>query len=141
MFFGEYDYKVDQKGRVAIPPEFRNEFKAGLILRRAEDKCINIYTMPAWEALSQNLVSLTPSRSKIRKKNRYIFGFAFSLNTDPQGRIVIPPPLRQYARIKDTAVIVGVNTYLELWNKEEWQLEQESLDQEGPQLIESTEER
>ena len=141
MFYGEYDYKVDSKGRVAIPPEFRDAFKSGVVLRRAEDKCIDIYPSSAWEDVAQKHVSTGPSRSAIRRKNRYIFSFAFKLNTDHQGRIVIPPPLRQYAQIRDAAVIVGVNTYLELWDKEEWQQEQELLGEEGPQLIERTEEQ
>ena len=140
MFYGEYDYKVDPKGRVAIPPEFRDAFRAGIIVRRGEEKCITIYPASVWEQMAQELVSKTPARGIIRKRNRYIFGFAFKLNADPQGRIVIPPSLREYANIHNIAVIVGANNCLELWNKEEWLQEREILTKEGPDYLEHTEE-
>ena len=141
MFLGEHEYKVDQKGRIAIPPEFREEFRAGVILRRGEDRCITIHTLPQWEEMAQKLATSTPSRSKIRRRNRFIFGTAFKLSFDTQGRIIIPSPLRQYADIEDTAVIAGANNYLELWSKEEWQREQALVDKEAWQIIESEEPR
>ena len=138
MFLGEYQYKVDQKGRVALPPEFREEFRTGAVLWRGIEKCINIYPIPQWEKMAQKLVTPVPSRSKIRRLNRFIFGTAFKLNPDAQWRIIIPLPLRQYADIKDTAVIVGANDYLELWSKEDWESEQKLTGEEVWQIFEST---
>lgn len=138
MFLGEYKYKIDQKGRLAIPPEFRSEFKTGAVLRREADKCISIHALPQWEEMSQKLAPATLSRSNIRRRDRLIFGTAFKVNLDAQGRIVIPSILRQYADIADIAVILGVNNHLELWNNERWQAELESLDEGAWHIIEST---
>lgn len=139
MFFGEYQYKVDQKGRIALPPELREEFRTGVVLRRGAEKCVDIYPISQWEEMAHKLITPTPSRSKIRRMNRFIFGTAFKLYPDAQGRIVIPPPLRQYAGITDTAVIVGVNHYLEIWSKESWEGEQELMSEEMWHIFESTE--
>ncbi|MDP2916660.1 MAG: division/cell wall cluster transcriptional repressor MraZ, partial [Dehalococcoidia bacterium] len=66
---------------------------------------------------------------------------AFTAEMDAQGRIVLPPPLRQYAGIKDEVAIVGVNNSLELWDKEEWEAEKTRSQQEAWQIIESLEKR
>ena len=83
--------------------------------------------------------SVTPS--KLRKLNRAIFATAFTLNIDGQGRIALPPPLREYAGIEDEVIIAGTNTYLELWNKEQWESEKMTSQEQAWQIIESLENR
>jgi MraZ protein len=141
MFFGEHEYKVDLKGRIAIPPEFRQEFREGIILTRGLEKCITAYTQPQWNEIAKAQAVLPPTRSKERRANRVIFATAFKLELDRQGRIVLPPPLRRYADIKDAVIIAGVNICLELWNKENWEIESSLMDKEALQIFESTERR
>jgi len=81
--------------------------------------------------------SVTPN--KLRRLNRAIFATTFSLNIDGQGRIALPTPLRQYADIEEEVVIVGVNDYLELWNKEQWESEKATSQEQAWQIIESLE--
>jgi len=64
---------------------------------------------------------------------------AFSLNIDGQGRIALPISLRQYAGIQDEVVIAGVNTCIELWNKEQWESEKSISHEQAWQIIESLE--
>ncbi len=140
MFFGEFDYKIDEKGRVPIPPKFRSELKEGLVLTPGVEKCIVAYTLSEWKKVATTLTtngSVTPS--KLRRLNRAIFATAFSLNIDGQGRIALPTPLREYAAIEDEVVIVGVNDYLELWNKEQWESEKAISQEQAWQIIESLE--
>ncbi len=141
MFFGEYEYKVDTKGRIAVPPEFRHEFREGIILTRGLEKCIIGYTPPQWNEIAKDQVVLPPMRSKARRANRFIFAAAFKLELDRQGRVILPPPLRYYAEIKDMVIIAGVNNYLELWSKENWEMERSLMDKEAWQIFESTETR
>ena len=49
MFFGEFDYKIDEKGRVPLPPKFRNELKDGVVLSPGVEKCINAYPLAEWK--------------------------------------------------------------------------------------------
>ncbi|MDD4877253.1 MAG: division/cell wall cluster transcriptional repressor MraZ, partial [Dehalococcoidales bacterium] len=81
--------------------------------------------------------SVTPN--KLRRLNRAIFATAFNLNIDRQGRITLPIPLKQHADIGDEVVIVGANTYLELWNKEQWEAEKTISQEQTWQIIESLE--
>ncbi|MBI2830982.1 MAG: division/cell wall cluster transcriptional repressor MraZ [Chloroflexi bacterium] len=143
MFFGEFEYKVDEKGRVPVPPGFRKELSAGVVLTPGPDGCIAIYPLQAWKKVADSIAaSSTPiPRAKLRKLNRAMFGTAFRLIVDGQGRIALPAPLREYAGLQDDVVIVGVDNTLELWDKQAWESEKsDSLEQFG-QIIESLEER
>ena len=139
MFLGEFEYKIDEKGRVPIPPKFRRELKEGLILAPGVEKCITAYTPSEWEKLAERLTNGVVSSSKLRRLSRAFFATAFSLSIDGQGRIALPITLRQHAEIADEVVIVGANTCLEMWNKELWALEKTSSQEQAWQIIESLE--
>ena len=139
MFFGEFQYKIDEKGRVPIPPKFRSELKEGVVLTQGVEKCIVAYTLSEWKKVAATLTTGSVTRSKLRKLNRAIFATAFSLNIDGQGRIALPIPLREYAGIEDEVVIAGANTYLELWNKGQWESEKAISQEQAWQIIESLE--
>ncbi len=141
MFLGEFEYKIDEKGRLPIPPKFRRELKEGVVLSAGPEKYIVAYSSAEWKKLATTLTSGTVVPSKLRKLNRAIFATAFSLNIDNQGRIALPIPLREYAGIEDEVIIAGVNTYLELWNKEQWESEKTISQEQAWQIIESLEER
>ena len=139
MFFGEFDYKIDEKGRVPIPPRFRRELKEGVVLTQGIEKCITAYPLDEWKNLATTLTPSSVSRSKLRRLSRAIFATAFITNLDGQGRIAIPPPLREYAEIVDEVVIAGANKYLELWNKVHWEEEKAISQEQAWQIIESLE--
>lgn len=139
MFFGEFNYKLDEKGRLAIPPRFRKELKDGVVLAPGAEKCINAYTLSEWKKMAATLTggSLTPS--KLRRLNRAVFATAFNVSTDGQGRIALPIPLREYAEITDEVVVAGANNYLEIWNKVLWEEEKSVSQEQSWQIIESLE--
>ncbi|UCC90152.1 MAG: division/cell wall cluster transcriptional repressor MraZ [Dehalococcoidia bacterium] len=139
MFFGEFEYKIDEKGRVPFPPKFRNRLKDGVVLTPGAEKCIIAYPLSEWNKLATTLTTGPVTPSKLRRLNRAIFATAFSLNLDGQGRIALPIPLREYAGIEDEVVIAGVNTYLELWNKKQWEAEKATSQEQAGQIIESLE--
>jgi MraZ protein len=141
MFLGEYEYKVDSKGRLPLPPKFRQELGAGLILTRGAERCIVIYPTDEWHKLADTLAARIVSPSKLRKLNRIIFGEAFSLTLDGQGRIALPSTLRRYTGIEDVATIVGSNNCIELWNPTLWSSEKTSAEEQVWQIIESLEDQ
>ncbi len=139
MFYGEFDYKIDDKGRLPIPPKFRNVLKEGIVLTSSAENCITAYTVPEWRKFSEKLTNSPLSRSKTRRLSRVLFSTAFTTLIDGQGRIAIPAPLREHAQITEDVVVVGVNTYLELWNKALWEEEKATSQQQAWQIIESLE--
>jgi MraZ protein len=139
MLYGEFDYKIDDKGRVPIPPRFRNTLKDGVVLTPGAEKCITAYTVVEWRKLATTLTNSPLSRSKMRKLSRALFATAFTTRIDGQGRIAIPAPLREHAEIVDDVVIAGANNYLEIWNKILWEEEKAASQEQAWQIIESLE--
>jgi len=138
MFFGEYPYKVDEKGRVPLPPKFRRQMREGVILAKGMgEKCIAVYPVAEWKRLSDSLAAKAVTPANLRKLNRAIFGSAFSASFDGQGRITLPYPLREYAGIGDTAIVVGANNCVELWCEGEWKAEKTSAEEQASQIIET----
>ena len=141
-FTGEFEYRVDEKGRVPLPPKYRRALEDGIVLTRGADNNIVAYPVTEWEKVAEKLNSagsLEPL--KMRRLKRAIFATAFPLNLDGQGRVTLPQPLREYAGITSELVITGSNNYFELWDKQRWQAElAEALDQQS-QIIESMENR
>jgi len=142
MFSGEYEYKIDAKGRVSIPPKFRGQFADGIVLSENVDGCINAYPVQVWNEITAKYRSQPiVQNQKDRRISRFIFSSTFSLELDEQGRIMLPPALRQYIAIKDTLVITGVSSRLEIWSKEAWDKEKALVLKEAWQNFESEEDR
>ena len=139
MFYGEFEYKLDEKGRLLVPPAFRRELKDGVVLTSGAEKCITAYPAAGWKKLADSLTGGTLSASKMRTLKRSLFASAFPMAMDGQSRITLPAPLREYAGIGDEVVVAGVNECFELWNKEQWAAEKATSQQQAWQIIESLE--
>jgi|TARA_B100000315_G_C14585713_1_gene592885 MraZ protein len=139
MFFGEFEYKLDEKGRLPLPPRFRDHLKGGVVLTPGIEKCIIAYPVLEWKKLAESLTSGSVTRSKLRRLSRAIFATAFHLMIDGQGRISLPAPLREYTEITDEVVVTGANSYIELWNRANWEEEKATCQQQAWQIIESLE--
>ena len=121
MFIGEYEYKIDNKNRLAIPVKFRDQLKSGLVATRGIDTCLSIYTKKSWQKLVEKLKSLPISKSKNRAFNRLMLAGAMDMKLDKQGRITLPDFLIKYANLKKQAIIAGLYDRLEVWDKKIWQ--------------------
>jgi MraZ protein len=137
VFFGEYQYKVDEKGRLPLPPKFRREMRDGVILTKGIEKCIDVFPLSEWKRLADTLAAKVITPASLRRLNRAVFGSAFSVSFDGQGRITLPLPLRSYAEIGDTVMVVGANARVELWNEELWRAEAASSGEQVVDIIES----
>jgi MraZ protein len=141
MFFGEFEYKIDEKGRVPIPPRFRGLLRGGMVLSRGVEGCITVYPLNEWKKLSDSLTTAVLSPSKLRTLKRAIFASAFNVKMDGQGRIALPTPLKLHAEIVSEVAIIGANNYLELWNKVRWEEEKAMGQEQAWQLLEGLEKR
>jgi transcriptional regulator MraZ len=141
MFLGEYEYRVDAKGRVPLPPKYREKLKDGVVLTAGPERCIVAYSPSEWEKLASNLTGGSIVPSKLRRLNRAVFASAYSLEVDGQGRVALPQLLRDHAAVRDEVVVAGANTYFEIWNKKQWQAEKAASQEQAFQIIESLEHR
>jgi MraZ protein len=139
MFLGEFEYRIDEKGRLPLPPRFRPYFKGGVIVAPSPEKCLSVYTVAEWKKMAESLASGGLSPSKMRKIYRALFATAFHTEFDAQGRIALPNTLRIYAGLGGDIVVAGANTYLELWDKATWAAEKEVDLAETWQILEGLE--
>jgi len=128
MFLGEFVHTTDDKGRITIPARFRAELASGLVVTRGIDRCLAIYPLSEWEKLAEKVSALPVTDRRARAFRRLVFANAADAVPDKQGRIVIPPRLREYAGLSDEVVITGLNNYIELWNPRTWNKERERVE-------------
>ncbi len=121
MFIGEYQHSVDQKGRVAVPAKFRATLKKGAVVTKGLDNCLFLYPKKDWEELANKIASLPISQKDARDFGRFLLAGAMDVDIDKQGRINLPGYLKEYAKIKNNAVVAGLYNRLEIWNKKDWE--------------------
>ena len=126
MLFGGYDHKIDKKGRVYIPSAFREELGESFIICRGiyGKRCLCVYSAEQWSRLVEKIGTLPSGRSSTVK--RFLYDGAFNVEFDTQGRILVPPTLREYAGFDSEVHIIGMDTNLEIWDSSIWQTENES---------------
>ena len=140
-FRGTYDYTIDVRGRLPIPARYREAFEAGVVLVQSPDGCIDVYTSSGYDAWASFLTREKPNRQRSRRLRRGFFGRSIDVDLDRQGRILVPPFLRQHADLSTTVLMVGRGECLEMWNPERWEAEQALIDEEYEAALESMEDR
>lgn len=120
MFTGEYRHTVDDKGRLAVPARFRAQLEGGAVLSRWIDGCLAIHTRSGWDQLSDRVASLPLTDPAARLFGRQIFAGAAEAEIDRQGRVLVPPYLREAIGLAGEAVIVGVRDHGEIWAPATW---------------------
>lgn len=131
MLYGGYDHTIDKKGRIAIPSKLRFELGDSFMICRGifGKRCLCVYPSSEWDKLVKKIGDLPMSKSSAVK--RFLYDGAFNVEFDSQGRILIPASLREYASLGEEAHIIGVDSNLEIWNKDLWAEETEEYTPES----------
>jgi MraZ protein len=128
MFRGRYDHTIDSKGRLSVPSKFREA-----LLGKEDDRiiitnfslagmrCLEVYPMDEWLRLEAEMRTKPRFDPDMVAFQNYYIGSACECVVDKQGRILIPPALRQYANLKRDAVFVGALEKFRLWDRETWE--------------------
>ncbi len=128
MFLGEYTHNIDDKGRITIPAKFRGSLAAGLVVTRGFDQNLMLFPMDGWEEMAQRIAERPLSDEDVRAFRRRVFSGAIDLAPDRQGRILLPPYLREFAGIEGEVVIAGMFNYVELWSSDSWTAVRQSIE-------------
>lgn len=123
MFRGISAVNIDPKGRIAIPTRYRPRLQASQIVLTidTEQPCLLLYPFPVWEEIERKITSLPSFQSETRRIQRLLIGHATELELDSQGRILLPPLLRDYALLDKRIIILGQGNKLEIWDEGRWQ--------------------
>lgn len=123
MFRGRYEHTIDAKGRTSIPSRFREvlatNYDERLIMTNF-DGCLWAYPAAEWSEIEKKVASLPQFKEEVKALQRVFISAATECPIDKQGRVVIPPTLREYAALDKDIVLVGMTKRIEIWSKERW---------------------
>ena len=120
MFLGTHFPKLDAKGRIILPARFREELSDGLVLTKGQDHCLVLWPRAEFDAYAGELRTQAQANARVRAMTRIFFSTAFDDSLDAQGRLTVPPVLREYAGLDRELTVVGADTRIEIWSTSAW---------------------
>ena len=138
MFRGRYEHTIDAKGRTSLPARYRDVLSSigerRVILTSALDPCLVAYTSPEWSAFEERLAKLPQFDRAVQKLKRIYVSGAVECEVDDSGRILIPPTLRDHAKLQKDVLWAGSGKYAELWDAKAWKAHFDTTDEERGQI-------
>jgi len=120
VFLGTYSPRLDEKGRVFLPAKFRDELAEGLVITKGQERCLYVFSAAEFGRLTERLREAPLTAKGARDYSRVFFASAHDDTPDKQGRVTVPPPLREYAGLDRDCVVIGANTRVEIWDAQAW---------------------
>jgi MraZ protein len=129
MFRGQFEHAIDAKGRTSIPSRFRDVLTAGndarlIVTPALFDPCLHVHPMRAWEDLEAKIAALPQFDPNVVAFRRRYISAAVECEIDKQGRILIPPALREHAALQKDVLWAGMGQTIELWSRDRWKTAQ-----------------
>lgn len=123
FFIGEYEYTIDNKGRLNIPAKFRKAMSPAandtFVIKEGPDNCLDVYPLDVYqEKIVARLNEFSEMKRSHRRLTSLIGGSSTYSELDKQGRIIIPPKFLKFADLKNKVNIIGAFNRIELWNPE-----------------------
>lgn len=121
MLLGSFESKLTEKNRIAVPKKLRVELDSDLILARGYEGCVPLLDEKRWQSLLK-MISREPILNlSVRDTYRFIIAGAFDIELDSQGRLVFPQSLKDYGRMSEEVVFLGMKDWIEIWDKDLWE--------------------
>ena len=130
MFRGIASVTMDSRGRMALPSRFREEAEQRTENRLVatidtNEQCLLLYSLGDWEEVQLRLEALSNIGTSARLLQRLLIGHATDVEMDAQGRVLIPPMLREYGELEKKIVLMGQTNKLEIWSEQIWRTRRE----------------
>lgn len=125
VFQGSHNINMDAKGRIAVPAKHRDALSSicdGRIVMTAhtQDRCVLVYPEKEWEEILPKIEALPTFNRAALRAQRLLIGYATALELDGNGRVLVPPTLREYAGLEKKLMLIGLGKKFELWGEEAW---------------------
>ncbi|HVZ67322.1 MAG TPA: division/cell wall cluster transcriptional repressor MraZ [Patescibacteria group bacterium] len=121
MLIGQYESKIDEKGRAALPKKFREVLGERIIVTQGYENSLIIVGQSEWEALLEGTAGRPFIEYETRETQRFLLGNANLVELDSKGRFILPSYLRTFAGIQSDAIFLGLSRYVEVWDKKHWE--------------------
>lgn len=131
MFRGINAITIDAKGRLTVPTRYREALGTALVVTiDTEETCLLLYPALAWQPIEESLQRLPSFNTAARRIQRLLIGHATDVEVDANGRVLLPPVLRDYAHLAKNVVMIGQGNKFEVWDGDVWQTRREQWLQE-----------
>jgi MraZ protein len=120
LLIGEYQAKLTEKNRIALPKKFREIMGTRLIVTNGYEGCLIVVTEAQFEEITSDISVGKFVNNDVRDTTRFLLGGASEIELDSQGRFVLPSNLLDYSGIKNDACFLGLKRWAEVWSKEKW---------------------
>lgn len=120
MLIGQYEGKIDQKGRTAIPKKFREILGGKIIFTMGYENSLIVVSQEDWRRLLEGTEGRPFIEYATRETQRFLLGGASLVELDGKGRFILPSYLREFGKIEDEIVFLGLSRYVEVWDKKRW---------------------
>ena len=121
MFLGTHTPRLDEKGRLILPAKYRDELAEGVVITKGQERCLYVWPLAEFTRVTTAMRDAQMSGKTLRDHSRVLFASASDEVPDKQGRITVPPGLRQYAGLDRDCVVIGANTRMEIWDAAAWE--------------------
>jgi MraZ protein len=136
MLRGRYDGKITKKFQIALPKKLRSELGDRIVITKGEGKRLIVVSENGLAPLLKG-TNLSPFISKDASDfQRFVLGNAYDAVLDSKGRCVLPGYLRDHAELKEDIVFAGIQDWVEIWSKKDWEEEQARLNTKAPEIAE-----
>jgi MraZ protein len=141
VFLGRYQHTIDIKGRLSIPGKYRDilaqRYGSGLVVTKDAERCLKVHPMEAWKRVAEKIQAIPNNDQKVKDYRRFMLGEAVDCTLDGQGRILIPPELREYAGLQRDVVLLGLHDHIEVWSLDRWRIKADQVGRDLPQIVEA----
>jgi MraZ protein len=121
MFLGTHTPRLDEKGRLILPAKYRDELAEGVVITKGQERCLYVWPLAEFTRVTTAMRDAQMSGKTLRDHSRVLFASASDEVPDKQGRVTVPPALRQYAGLDRDCVVIGANTRMEIWDAAAWE--------------------
>ena len=120
MFLGTHQPRLDEKGRLFLPAKFREELAEGLVITKGQERCLYVWPLPEFARVTEAMSTAPVTAKAARDFGRVLFSSGSHEVPDKQGRITLPPALREYAGLDRDVVVIGASSRVEIWDQQAW---------------------
>ncbi len=128
MLLGQYEGKIDEKGRTAFPKKLREALGDRLIITFGYEHALIVVSESGWKSLLEGTEGKPFIQIEARETQRFLLGGASFVELDSKGRFILPSYLRQFGTVTNEVIFIGLSRYVEIWDKKRWLGYQENLE-------------
>ncbi len=128
MLIGQYEGKIDEKGRCALPKKFRKILGDNIVVTLGYENSLIIVSQKDWQKLLEGTRGRPFIEYETRETQRFLLGGASLIELDDKGRFILPRYLCEFGQIKDEIIFLGISGYVEIWDKKRWEEYRKNLE-------------